>query len=86
LAAGRRERCAGFVADKQGAAELVFKRVNARADGRLADVEPIRRTDEVSRCNNREKGSGQFGVHGRHLRIYEVNTKAQYFSFVKTYL
>ena len=40
-----------------------FKFMNARADRRLADVKSIRGTDKVARCNNREEGSGQFGVH-----------------------
>jgi hypothetical protein len=37
--------------------------MNARADRGLADVKSIRGTDEVARCNDREEGSGQFGVH-----------------------
>ena len=73
LAPGRRKRCASLVADEQCAAQLIFKGVNARADRRLADVEAIRGTDEISGCNNGEKGSGQLGVHG--LRPFFVSMK-----------
>jgi len=40
LPSGRCKCCAGLVTDK-GAAELIFKRVNAGANRRLADVNPI---------------------------------------------
>jgi hypothetical protein len=41
--------------------------MNARADRRLADVKAIRGTDKVARCNNREEGSSQFGIHWQLL-------------------
>jgi hypothetical protein len=65
LPAGRRERCTGLVADKERAAQLVFKGVNARADRRLADMKSIRGTNEISGCNDREEGSSQLRIHGR---------------------
>jgi hypothetical protein len=63
LPAGRRQRRTSLVADEERATQLVFKCMNARADRRLADVKSIRGTDEVAHCNDREEGSGQFGVH-----------------------
>ena len=47
LPTGRRECCASLVPDKERAAQLVFKRVNARADRRLADVKPVSGADEA---------------------------------------
>ena len=47
LLPGRRECCASRVADKECAAQLVFERVNARADRRLADVKPLCGADEA---------------------------------------
>jgi hypothetical protein len=47
LSTGRRQRCASRAADKERAAKLVFERVNARADRRLADVKPVRGADEA---------------------------------------
>ena len=48
LAPGRRQCGAGLVANEQRAAELLFERANARADRRLADVQALRRRDEVA--------------------------------------
>lgn len=62
LPAGGCQRRAGFVADEEHAAELVFQRVDARADGRLADVKPVRGADEVSARNHRQKGPGELRV------------------------
>jgi hypothetical protein len=47
LSTGRRQRCASLAADKERAAKLVFERVNARADRRLADVKPVSGADEA---------------------------------------
>ena len=64
LPAGRRQRGAGLVAHEQRAAELLLERVNARADGGLADMETLGRGDEIARGHHRQERPGQFGVHG----------------------
>jgi len=53
LPARRCQRRARFVADEQHAAELVFQRMNARADSRPAFTKPVRGADKVSSGNNR---------------------------------
>ena len=63
LPAGRRQRGAGFVANEQRAAELLLERVNARAHRRLADMQPLRRRDEIARGHHGQESSGKFGIH-----------------------
>ncbi|MCS3478250.1 hypothetical protein M2212_005096 [Bradyrhizobium elkanii] len=64
LPARRRQRGAGLVAHEQHAAELLLERVDAGADGRLADMQPLRRGDEVAGAHHRQERPGQFGIHG----------------------
>jgi len=64
LPASRCQRRAGLVADEEHATELVFQRMDASADSRLANVKPIRCADKVSTRNNRQKGSSKLRVHG----------------------
>ena len=63
LPASRCQRRAGLVADEEHATELVFQRMDAHADGRLAYMKPVRGADEVSTRDNRQKGSCQLPVH-----------------------
>ena len=67
LPARRRQRGARLVAHEQRAAELLFKRVDTRADGGLADMESIRGGDEIARGHHRQECPGQFGVHGSQI-------------------
>lgn len=63
LPASRCQRRARFVADEEHATELVFQRMDARADSRLAYVKPVGGADEVSARNNRQKGSSKLCIH-----------------------
>lgn len=65
LATGRRQRRARLVANKQYAAKQTFKGMNPRADGRLADVQPLGGGNEIAGSDDRQEGSGKFGVHGK---------------------
>jgi hypothetical protein len=63
LTARWRKRSPGFIAREQGAAEQVLERVDSRADGRLAHTTSFSGTDKIASFNDRQKVSGQLGVH-----------------------
>src|SRR6185312_1581212 len=63
LPAGRCQRGARLVADKERASELLFEGMNSRTNSRLADVKPLCGINETSRRNDGEESSGKFGVH-----------------------
>src|SRR5690606_2809917 len=62
LPSRRRQAGAGLVAQEQHAAELLFQRLDARADRRLADVEPPGGAAEVAGRDDGEEGAGEFGI------------------------
>ena len=81
LSTGRRWRCASLPADKKSAAQLVFERVNARADRRLADVMPVSGADELPLAITK-KSLCQLCIYAsRHTN--KIDIKWRYFSFVK---
>jgi len=64
LAAGLGQLDARMGAGEQGAAEIVFQRLDARADRRLGDVEALRRAVEAAAGGDFEEGLNVIEVHG----------------------
>lgn len=66
----------------QSAAQLVFERVNARADRRLADVMPVSGADELPLAITKKSLCQLCIYSSRHTNKIDINWR--YFSFVKT--
>jgi hypothetical protein len=63
LLAGRRQGRPGPAADEERPPELLFEQTHARADGGLAEVQPLGGADEASGRDDGEEGPGQLDVH-----------------------
>jgi hypothetical protein len=58
-----REGCARLVSKENRPPELVLKRTDARAHGRLSDIQPLGGADEAARLNDGQECPCEFNVH-----------------------